>query len=195
MLALALVSAAVASGTALTKPVENPLRRLSESDPTGGACSAEAVAGIASDPPTFGVSAICSTSTCVPWLVTYVEANIATVEGAIAMYGTGTAYDDMLVELEATLTQVQSLSAVCAVEAGCGDTFFAIFLTDMANVTGTATDTTKCAPHARAIIPRNSLRRRAPAQPPRPPRSAGTMPSSTTSRPSARRRRASRRWT
>ena len=113
MLSFALVSAAVASGTALTKPVENPLRRLSESDPTGGACSAEAVAGIASDPPTFGVSAICSTSTCVPWLVTYVEANIATVEGAIAMYGTGTAYDDMLVELEATLTQVQSLSAVC----------------------------------------------------------------------------------
>ena len=47
--------------------------------------AAEAVAGIASDPPTFGVSAICSTSTCVPWLVTYVEANIATVEGAIAM--------------------------------------------------------------------------------------------------------------
>ncbi len=37
MLALALVSAAVASGTALTKPAENPLRRLSESDPSGGA--------------------------------------------------------------------------------------------------------------------------------------------------------------
>ena len=36
MLSFALVSAAVASGTALTKPAENPLRRLSESDPSGG---------------------------------------------------------------------------------------------------------------------------------------------------------------
>ena len=46
MLALALVSAAVASGTALAKPAENPLRRLSESDPSGGACSGRSRANL-----------------------------------------------------------------------------------------------------------------------------------------------------
>ena len=40
MLALAFISAAVASGTALTKPAENPFRRLSESNPMLDACGA-----------------------------------------------------------------------------------------------------------------------------------------------------------
>ena len=94
MLSLALVSAAVASGTALTKPAENPLRRLSESNAMLDACGATAAAGIANDPPAFDVSAICSTSTCVPYLITYIEAQVTQVEGAIAMYGTGTEYDE-----------------------------------------------------------------------------------------------------
>ncbi len=46
MLSFALVSAAVASGTALTKPVENPLRRLSESNPMLDACGATAATGL-----------------------------------------------------------------------------------------------------------------------------------------------------
>ena len=32
--------------------------------------------------------------------------------------------------LEGMLAQVQQLNAVCDVQAGCGDTFFAMFLTD-----------------------------------------------------------------
>ena len=69
MLALALVSAAVASGTALTKPAENPLRRLSESDPSGGACSAAVVMGLAMDPPVFNLPEICPSATCLTFLV------------------------------------------------------------------------------------------------------------------------------
>ena len=105
MLALALVSAAVASGTALTKPAENPLRRLSESNAMLDACGATAATGLANDPPTFDVSAICSTSTCVPYLITYIEAQVTQVEGAIAMYGTGTEYDEILPQLQGMLTR------------------------------------------------------------------------------------------
>ena len=95
MLSFALVSAAVASGTALTKPAENPLRRLSESDPSGGACSAAVVMGLAMDPPVFNLPEICPSATCLTFLVTYLEASITLVEGMITAYADN---EDMLAD-------------------------------------------------------------------------------------------------